>query len=118
MIKQLIATIRPLTSVFAALLTVVGFRFFHPVPVVLTALLVLAFAGITASIMSFNDYVDRHHDKKKGKSFASENTQKLIRFWGVLSGATALILIAVSAINPRVALNGASGSLELRNYVP
>jgi 4-hydroxybenzoate polyprenyltransferase len=86
--KQLLSTGRPSTGVYAFFATLIGFGFFESVPWVPQMLAALGFAGITMSIMVFNDYVDRHHDRKKAKTFASEHPRELLQYWGVLNGIT------------------------------
>src|SRR3989338_1864620 len=68
-LKQLVATSRPPTAVFAFVLTIISFRCFPETPWLLMVLTALSFACITASIMSYNDVVDCIRDLKKGKPF-------------------------------------------------
>ena len=94
--KQLFATGRPHTGFYALALSFVGFGFYEGTPWVVILLTGLAYAGLTMSIMVFNDWGDRENDCKKGKIFASEHSQELMQYWRKLSVVTALILIPVA----------------------
>lgn len=94
--KQLLRTMRPITGLFAFVLTIIGFRFHHRGFSGLSIFTAFAFSGITSSIMVFNDIMDRDRDLKKGKFFASKNFKKLLFFWISINFLTACIL----AMNP------------------
>jgi hypothetical protein len=64
-IKQLIATGRPDTGLYAFLLSLVSFGFFGWSNWATGLFTALVFALLTMSIMTFNDYVDRNHDVQK-----------------------------------------------------
>lgn len=82
-LKQLIATSRPHTVLFAFLVTIIGFNFYQisTTSTWIITLTSLTFILITASIMTFNDFVDREHDKKKGKYFCSKNGKEIFSYW-------------------------------------
>ncbi len=92
MTKELFATSRPLTMVYAFILTIVGFRFYQPVSWLLTIVTAFAFAGITGHIMTFNDFIDREHDRKKGKTFVSDHPGETLRYKFTLLGLTGLFV--------------------------
>lgn len=87
------------TGLYAALITVIGFRFYSPISNVAIAF-AATFALITWNIMSFNDWIDRFHDRKKDKMFASEHPRQLLRFWLALSTLALLFLITLSHLDP------------------
>lgn len=93
--KQLFATGRPSTGLYAFLLSLISFGFYEGTPWVVCVLTAFAFGGLTMSIMSFNDWVDRHNDRKKGKMFASEHPHELMQYWQRLSAVTALFLVPI-----------------------
>ena len=94
--KQLFATGRPHTGLYAFALSLIGFGFYEATPWVVILFTSLAYAGLTMNIMIFNDWVDRENDRKKGKMLASEHSQELMQYWQRLSGVTALILIPIA----------------------
>lgn len=102
--KQLFETTHPKTGPYAFVAVLLGFNFFSETSWILAMLSATAFMGITWSIMSFNDIVDRDHDRKKGKIFASENPIELILFWLQLSGITLALLTLCFALSPASAL--------------
>ncbi|MFA6423997.1 MAG: UbiA family prenyltransferase [Candidatus Magasanikbacteria bacterium] len=102
MIAKLISTSRPMTGVFAALLSVAGFRYFNDAPWMLVSATAVLFLGITWHIMSFNDLMDRVNDLRKNKRFAYENEWALRQYIAVLSSATLTVLGAVTVWDMRV----------------
>lgn len=94
-LKQLFATGRPSTGLYAFLLSFIGFGFYEGTPWAVRVLTSLAFGGLTMSIMAFNDWVDRENDRKKGKLFASEHPQELLQYWWQLSSVTTLALVLI-----------------------
>lgn len=93
---QLFATGRPLTAgLYGLVLPIVSFRSFEGAPWALRLTTTLSFAGLTMSIMVFNDYIDRHHDRQKGKYFASEHPQEVLTYWTRLNLATGSALLYV-----------------------
>lgn len=102
--KQLFETTHPKTGPYAFVAVLLGFNFFPETSWAIALLLATVFMGITWSIMSFNDIVDRDHDRKKGKTFASENPIELIVFWFQLSGLTLLLLVVGFTFSPWAAL--------------
>lgn len=103
MIKRLLETSRPVTGLFAGLLTVAGFRYFSPTSWALVILTAVGFTGITWSVMTFNDLVDKEHDRKKNKNFVSEHFQEVHTYWKRINAITAVILLYASSIDFNVA---------------
>lgn len=103
MIRELWGACRPMAGVFAALLAIISFRY-DAAPWSLALLTAFSYACLTWNIMVFNDYVDRVHDRKKGKCFASENSKALRWFWATLSGVTAVSLGLVAQQSMAVAV--------------
>ena len=88
---------RPLTGFYAFLLTIASFVVRGEDALWGVSILAgVVFWGLTMSIMLFNDWVDREHDLKKGKSFANEHADELIRYWVRLSSVTAMALVVLS----------------------
>lgn len=97
-------TSHPQTGVYAGILTLIAFRFHTPMPWALALLSAATFACITWSIMSYNSWIDRTHDRKKGKVFASKHSPELIKYWIGLSLLTATLLAIVARLSLQVAL--------------
>gem|GEM_PF-5104629 len=95
-LKQLFATGRPKNGLYASVLSFIGFGFYEGTPWHIVLLTGIAFAGLTMSIMIFNDWVDRENDRKKRKMFASEHSQELMRYWQRLSCLTTLVLVPIA----------------------
>ncbi|MFH1536981.1 MAG: UbiA family prenyltransferase [Patescibacteria group bacterium] len=89
---------------YVAVMVIAGFRFYQVNSWWFVASVVLAFIGIHNSIMSYNDYVDREHDRKKGKTFASDHSQALLKYVVGLSGVTVGLLLLVGWQDPAVAV--------------
>lgn len=117
---KLLQTSHPHSGLYAAFAVVLGFRYFPYVPWKFGLLAATAFACVTSSIMSFNDWVDRFHDQKKGKLFASQHSEKLWQYWLLLSGLTAILLVSLAWFDPWPALFVASvwALGLLYSYVP
>ncbi len=93
---QLFQTGRPATAgLFGLVLPLVSFSFYGGVPWSLGVTCALSFMGLTMSIMVFNDWKDRTHDRKKGKLFASEHTAELWAYWVKLNVVTGGFLLLV-----------------------
>ncbi len=103
-LKQLFATGRPHTGLYAFALSLIGFGFYEGTPWIVILLTALAYAGLTMSIMTFNDWIDRENDRKKGKLFASEHSQELIRYWRRLSGVTLMLMLMIIWWNTPLAI--------------
>ncbi|MCH7605341.1 UbiA prenyltransferase family protein [Patescibacteria group bacterium] len=118
--KQLFDTSRPMTGVFAVVLTVISFRYLETVDWNVTVLTAVGYAGITWSIMSFNDWVDRKHDLKKEKRFAYEHSRELLQYTLVLALAILVILGLLALYNPLLAVYcfGVWGIGLAYSYVP
>lgn len=101
---ELWQTGRPTTGVYAFLATLIGFGYYEGAPWMVRLLAATVFAGLTMSIMSFNDWVDRWHDCKKGKTFASEHPDQLFRYWLGLSATTAFLVGGLMISDVRTAL--------------
>ncbi len=86
---------RPATGIYAFLLTLISFSFDDGASWYVRLVTAACFAGITMSIMAFNDWTDRYHDRKKGKTFVSENEAAVIRYWLRLAAVTAALLLMV-----------------------
>jgi hypothetical protein len=95
LLDQLIATSRPQTALFAFILTLIGFSFYKTSVWHIAILTSLGFTISTASIMTFNDLIDKEHDKKKKKYFASINLKKLYRYWSIITSLAVLILCII-----------------------
>jgi 4-hydroxybenzoate polyprenyltransferase len=94
-LRSCLASSRPATSVFAALLVLIGFRYFHPVPWNIVVILMIAISLVTASIMTWNDYIDRVHDSKKGKTYARDNPRYFVHYLlGLVSGVIVTLACA------------------------
>jgi len=96
---QLIKTSRSTAGIYAGLLVYISFSFHQNIPLLVCVLTGLAFCGLTMSIMTFNDWVDREHDRKKGKTFASEHPKHLLRYWWSVNGVTGALLAVVAWYN-------------------
>lgn len=104
-IKELVRTGRPKTAgAYGFVLTLVSFTFFPQTSWDMRIITAACYFGLTMSIMSFNDYIDRHHDRKKGKNFASEHPHTLLGYWAFVSVTTGCAMLAVAAYDPHVAL--------------
>lgn len=91
---QLFKTGRPATAgLFGLVFPLVGFALYGEVPWNIGVTTAIAFAGLTMSIMVFNDWKDREHDRKKGKCFASEHSAALCSYWVWLSAVTGMFLL-------------------------
>lgn len=101
--KQLFQAGRPTTGAYAFVLTLISFGFYPETAWVLRLLTAAAFAGLTMSIMVFNDFADREHDRKKGKDLAARHPRELLRYWWCLSGVTAIVLAGVVGTDWQVA---------------
>ena len=102
--KNLLFTTRPLVSLYASLLTILSFSFYGRLPWIFTLTVALCFGVISASIQVFNDYQDRNHDIKKGKTFAYQNAVLLFDFWLLISSLGIIPMMAISEISVRVAI--------------
>jgi 4-hydroxybenzoate polyprenyltransferase len=103
LLKGLITSCNLQASLYAFVLTIIGFRYYAPVAWGTAILSAIIFAGITSSIMSFNIFVDRQHDTKKGKMFASLHPRELFYFWSLLSSLTLMVLAVLFALAPAAA---------------
>lgn len=101
--KHLAHTGRPHTGLYAFLLALVSFGFFGWKDWPVALLTSVVFGLLTMSIMTFNDYVDRDHDVKKGKTFARDYRDALWRFWRSEALAVLVLLTALMYIAPHVA---------------
>ena len=101
--KQLIATGRPHTGLYAFLLSLVSFGFFGWSDWVIGVLAGLVFGLLTMSIMTFNDYIDRYHDVKKGKTFARDHQRALFIFWRREAILLVGLMTVLSFVAPSVA---------------
>lgn len=94
--RSFVQTGRLLTGVYAAVATLVGFSSFGVVMSGSAILAAIAFALITMHIMSFNDYVDRVHDRAKGKLLVSDYSKEFIWY---LAGYAGLVLWALTLLS-------------------
>lgn len=94
-IKSLISTCRPLTGVFAFLLTILGFRLVH-LPFAVSFLPAIGLFCITLNIMIFNDVLDRHRDEEKGKLTAFKYPFHVLRLW---KNASIFVLLVIACIS-------------------
>jgi len=101
---NLISAGRPTTGVYAFLLTIIGFRLCGDEKSMECGLAATVFALLTMSIMIFNDYMDRNHDRKKGKLTASENPKEFLRYWWLLNTLILALLGALAWLNAWAAL--------------
>lgn len=94
--REFIAVGRLSTNAYAALAVLVGFHHYDAAMSWLAGFTAAAFGLITAHIMMFNDWVDRWHDRKKGKTLVSDHESEfrkhLLAHAGVL-----LFLLSVIA---------------------
>lgn len=102
--KNLLLATRPLVSIYASLLTILSFSFYGRLPWIFALTVALCFALISASIQVFNDYQDRNHDIKKGKTFAHHNSALLFDFWLLISSFAVIPIIVISEISANVAI--------------
>lgn len=102
--KNLLLATRPLVSLYVSLLTIMSFSFYGRLPWIFALTVALCFAVISASIQVFNDYQDRNHDIKKGKTFAYYNASLLFDFWLLISSLAVIPMIAISEISANVAI--------------
>jgi 4-hydroxybenzoate polyprenyltransferase len=93
-LKSLYFVGRPLTGVFAAVLTFTGFSFYLQTDWTLAVFTAISGFVFTISIMIHNDVIDSQHDHKKGKHFASEHRSKL-KHYDILLIALSLLLIGL-----------------------
>lgn len=91
-VRDLMASCRPHTGLFAFVLTIVGFKIIK-LSLLPAIPIALAFCGITLSIMVFNDLMDKHRDLNKGKTLATRYPWHIFRTWKWISGITILILL-------------------------
>lgn len=88
---ELTDLVRPITVVFAFVLTCLGFRLAGGSggPALLYALI---FAGLTGSIMVFNDLCDAERDRLKGKRTVYDNSAQVRAFLHRINMATGALL--------------------------
>ena len=98
--KQLYATGRPSTGYYALLLTIISFGFYSEALWTVRLVTAFAYAGLTMSIMVFNDGKDKENDRKRGKVFAHRHSQELLRYWWKLNSITALLVGIVTWFDP------------------
>ena len=101
--RELVASSRPLSGVFAFILTVVGFKVLN-LPLLPAIPIALAFCGITLSIMVFNDLMDKHRDVKKGKTLASRYPWHVFKMWKWTSGISLVLLVFTAVFWWKLAL--------------
>ncbi|KKW42862.1 MAG: hypothetical protein UY92_C0003G0068 [Candidatus Magasanikbacteria bacterium GW2011_GWA2_56_11] len=101
---QFLVSIRPHTALFAAGLAVIGFRLAPEVPPLLAALTALGFAGVTASIMLYNDLADRYKDQRQGRLFASEHPLTIFKWWLAACSLAGAAVFGVAALDLSVAV--------------
>ena len=119
-LRQLFRTSHPRIGLYAIILALIGFRFFSPVPWLLAMFAAISFACITWSIMTWNDYVDREQDRKKGKNFASDNPDVLRQYWLAINTGAVCSLTLTMLLDWRVALfsTGCWGLGLCYSYIP
>ena len=100
---MLLAT-RPVVSLYVFLLAILSFSFYGRLPWILALTVALCFALVSASIQAFNDYQDRNHDIKKGKTFAHHNPALLFDFWLLISSFAVIPMIAITEISANGAM--------------
>jgi 4-hydroxybenzoate polyprenyltransferase len=103
-LKNVISAGRPITGAYAFLLTIIGFRLGGEARSLECGLAATIFAFVTMSIMIFNDYIDRNHDRKKGKLAVSENPKKFLYYWCGLNILTLAVLAGLIWLNIWAAL--------------
>lgn len=89
---------RPIMAGFGFLLTLVGFRI-QPhlnIPFLYDYLCALTVSAMICATMVTNDYVDRHHDVKKGKYFAREHEVTFLRYCFVWWLIVVVLIVVVS----------------------
>lgn len=94
---ELFKTGRPLTGVYAFLLTLVSFKFFQWDSWNIGLFAGLIFGVLTMSIMRFNDLVDGQNDYRKGKTFAYDHQSSLKFFW-VVEAVVLVVALALLAL--------------------
>jgi len=102
--KNLFLASRSLVSLYASLLTILSFSFYDRLPWIFALTTALCFGVISASIQVFNDYQDRNHDIKKGKTFAYQNAALLFDFWLLISSLGIIPMIVISEISTKVTI--------------
>lgn len=101
---QLFLAGRPVTAgLFGFVLPIVGFTSNPDWSWGVSVLTAVSFSGLTMSIMVFNDWKDRHHDRKKGKFLASEHPKEFLGYWMILSAVTSGLLMLVAVQDPWLA---------------
>ncbi|MFH1522419.1 MAG: UbiA prenyltransferase family protein [Patescibacteria group bacterium] len=103
-IKQLFNTSRISTGVYAGILASVSFTFHETSSWLMCAFTAFSYLVLTMSIMTFNDWVDRKNDRKKGKTFASEHPVTLFKYWLFLNTVTIVSLGMVALQDLKLAL--------------
>lgn len=104
-LSKLFQTGRPMSAgIYALALSVVGFRILGPTPWFLQMLTAFTYAGLTMSIMSFNAWKDREHDRRKFEFFASSHPKKLFKYWLKLNAVTCGLVGVLSYLNPGLSL--------------
>ncbi|MBI1907851.1 UbiA prenyltransferase family protein [Candidatus Uhrbacteria bacterium] len=93
---QLFAMGRPMTAGLYGLALPLASFAQSAAPWGLRILSAFVVTGLTMSIMVFNDWKDRHHDRKKGKLLASEHPEEVWRYWMRLNAATVVCIIGVA----------------------
>jgi 4-hydroxybenzoate polyprenyltransferase len=78
---ELFQTGRPLTGLYAFLLSVVSFKFFDWNDWRVGIGVGVVFCFLTMSIMRFNDLIDAENDCRKGKFFATDHRGRLLLYW-------------------------------------
>lgn len=112
--RELLDTTRPITVVFAFVLTCLGFKVAGSslLPAVLYG---AAFAGVTASIMVFNDLSDWKRDLLKGKRLVRDYAKQMRLFHRGIAATTGVLVVIGTALDWKggaiVALTWALGLL-------
>lgn len=90
-LRELAQVTRPLTGVFAFVLTCLGFKLAQA-GLLPASIFGATFAGITASIMVFNDLCDSARDVLKGKRIAHDYALQMSSFYQNLVAGTGTLL--------------------------
>ncbi len=98
MFKGLFLTTHPKTGLYAFAAVLLGFNFYPYPDWPMALILATTLCFITWNIMSFNDLIDRDHDRLKGKEFAATYTKQLFIFWLLISGVI-VVGIAFAAVH-------------------
>ena len=99
--RRLFDTGRPTTGLYAFVVCFHGFGWTYWN----VSLLVSVVVGLMMmSAMTFNDYIDRHHDRKKGKVFVSDHADVVRKFWLASALLISFLVIVLFTITPSVAL--------------